>query len=147
VTIHIPSFLIPGLVRNPLPLVEPLREFDIKFGKHPLSAILQGVGRPTGGEWAKKIIEGAETQQLRPLYKFLIESEYTQEVVNALSEEQTKKLIKLARERSKGILTIGYWAEGMLRKNELIKIKGRVRKRITAWFKSVKRWPLPYEST
>jgi len=31
VTIHIPSFLIPGLVRNPLPLVERLRAFDINL--------------------------------------------------------------------------------------------------------------------
>jgi len=89
------------------------------------------------------MIEGVETQQLRPLYKFLIQSEYAQEVVNALSEQQTDKLIILAGARSNDSLAIGYLAEEMLGKTERIKIKGKVRKRITAWFKSVKRWPLP----
>jgi hypothetical protein len=146
VTIHIPSFLIPGLIRNPLPLVEPLREFDNKFGKHPLSAILQGVGRPTGGGWAKKMIEGVETQQLRPLYKFLIQSEYSQEVVNGLSPEQVETLANSAGEVSNDTLALGFFAEKELGKKEQIKIKSRVRKRVSAWFKSVNRWPLPEES-
>jgi hypothetical protein len=141
-TPHIPAFLIPGLTRTPQPLGELLREVGSKYGKHPLSAILQRVERPTGGEWARKMIEGAEKNQLRPLYEFLIQSEYAQEMVNGLTAEPLKELEKSVGEMSNEILASGYFARDLIGKTEQTKISGRIRKRVSAWFKSVNRWPI-----
>jgi len=88
------------------------------------------------------MIEGAEKNQLRPLYEFLIQSEYAQEMVNGLTAEPLKELEKSVGEMSNEILASGYFARDLIGKTEQTKISGRIRKRVSAWFKSVNRWPI-----
>jgi hypothetical protein len=106
-----------------------------------------GIGEENGKRMVALIIGRMvlvfpETQQLRPLYRYLIQSEYAQELVNGLTAESLKELEKSAVEMSNYILGLGYFAEDLIGKTEQIKIKSRVRKRVSTWFRSVGRWPL-----
>jgi hypothetical protein len=143
VTIHVPHFLIPGLVADPSSLVEVLRMVDNEHGKHPLSALLQCVGRPSGGDWAKEWILQVREDQLRPLYKYLLQLEYDCELVEALTLKQPKDVAGSSGEGAGDVPVPGHHAKRLVRKEERMKIGWRVRKRVTGWFKAVGRWPLP----
>jgi hypothetical protein len=150
VTIHIPRFMFPGLEKDPSALAKLLKRLDTqlkrpdtKDEKHPLSQILRRVGRPIQGSWARKMISGADTHKLRLLYEGMIQSEYAHELVESLSPKQLEKVAKFSGEMAHDVLMLGYHAERLVPKKERTKIRDRVRKRVTGWFKRAKRWPLP----
>jgi len=152
VTIHIPRFMFPGLEKDPSALAELLKRLDTQlkrpdtqYEKHPLSQILKQTGRPVRGTWARRTISGAETHKLRPLYEGMIQSEYARELVESLSPKQFEKVVKSSGGMVHDELVLGCYAERLVSQKEREKIRDRVRKRVTGWFKRAKRWPLPEE--
>jgi hypothetical protein len=145
VTVRIPAFLIRGLARDPSPLAQILGQMisESNIGKHPLSQLLHRVGRPLEGEWARKMISEANSQQLRPLYEYLKQSEYCRELVEGLTDKELQRVVKSAGALACEELALGYHAEKHFSKKDLHKIKGRVRKRVNGWFKDAGHWPIP----
>lgn len=143
VTIGIPMFLVPGLLRDPSPLLEFLKEETIsRHGKHPLSQLLQRVGPPLRFEPAIELIAATEQHKLRALHKALCMTEYDYELVESLDGRQLKKVVSAAGENRGDVMLLGYHAEKQIPQAERRKIKDRVRKRVDNWFKAAGRWPL-----
>lgn len=144
VTIRIPMFLVPGLLRDPSSLLEFLKEETIsRHGKHPLSQLLQRVGSPLRGEAAIEHIATTEQHKLRSLYEVLSMYEYSYELVESLDGRQFEKVAASAGENRGDILVLGYHAEKRFSQAKRKMVRDRVRKRVVNWFKAAERWPLP----
>lgn len=144
VTIRIPMFLVPGLLRDPSSLLEVLKDETIsRHGKHPLSQLLQRVGSPLRGEWAIERIATTERHKLRSLYEVLLMYEYSCELVENLDERELEKVAASTGENRGDILVSGYHAEKRFSQANRKMVRDRVRKRVVNWFKAAERWPLP----
>jgi len=147
VVIVIPTYLLPGLIRNPLPLSKLLRQDVVsRYGKHPLSRLLQSVGlskASRSADWTRTMISKAESYQLPALHKCLVQQEYSYEVIESLSPEELQKATEKAGDMRHDPLVLGYYADELLSDSERARVKERVRKRVDGWFKQAGRWPLP----
>lgn len=100
VVIVIPTYLLPGLIRYPSPLSELLRrEVVSRYGKHPLSQLLQSIGPSKASrstDWARTEISKADLYQLPTLHKCLVQQEYSYEVIESLSPRELRQATKSA---------------------------------------------------
>ncbi len=143
VTFHIPLFTLPGIIFQPSPLIELIKEIVEEYGQHDVSVLLKGVGKSAGGEWERSKVKQASEEQLRPLYKYLLQSEYYDEVLKQSTEDDIEKAIKSLPAGTSDELLVADRLEAKLSASKRKKLKGRVRKRVSGWFKKEGRWPLP----
>lgn len=147
VVIVIPTYLLPGLIRDPSPLSELLRRDIVsQYGKHPLSQLLQSIGpskASRSADWARTEISKAELYQLPTLHKCLVQQEYSYEVIESLSPRELRQATKSAGNMAHDPLVLGDYADKLLPNSKQVKVKERVRKRVDGWFKQTGRWPLP----
>jgi len=145
VTIHIPLFMLPGLIYDPSSLQELLKEIVNQRGKHPLSEFLKRVGRSVGWEWERSKVKEVRDDQLRPLYNYLMKSEYYREILESSSEKKLKKAVKSLDASIQDEWLLAHSLEAKVGQSERRKIRNTVRKRVSGWFKDADRWPLPEE--
>jgi hypothetical protein len=145
VTFHIPIFMLPGLIYNPSSLQELMKEIVEEYGQHPVSGLLKQVGRSVGWEGERNQVKEASDEQLRPLYDWLMQSEYLRDTVEYSSVQDIKKAIKSLPAGTRDELLVAARLESKLAPSERKKIKCRVRKRVSGWFKEAGRWPVPPE--
>ncbi len=143
VTFHIPLFMLPGIVFQPSSFIESIREIVAEYGQHDVSELLKRVGKSAGGEWERSKVKQASEEQLRPLYKYLLQSEYYDEVLKQSKEGDIKKAIKSLPAGTSDELLVADRLEAKLLPSDRKKLKGRVRKRVSGWFKRAGRWPVP----
>ena len=145
ITLHIPLFMLPGIIFQPSPFVELMKGIVEKYGQHPVSGLLKQVGRSVGWEWERNKVKEASDEQLRPLYDWLMQSGYLREVLEYSSVKDIKKAIKSLPAGTRDELLVAAHLESKLAPSERKKIKGRVRKRVSGWFMEAGRWPVPPE--
>lgn len=139
--VKIPLYLLPGLIQDPSPLAIVLNELHRgnRETSHPLAQLLQHVGKPTEGDWARRKISETKKTKLRDLYEYLLDSEYTLETEKYFAEQED--LDRATYDVEDGTKKGSVRRE--LREDQKYQIKARVRKRVNKWFKDVGEWPIP----
>ena len=113
-----------------------------------LYGLLRKVGRPLVGDPARRIISGTSSDRLRDLYEHVLGSVYLHELQEYRSElAEPERRAWSRRVAMRGTpsepVTFTEAYEKEIPPAGLARIRARVRKRVTGWFKQVGRWPLP----